>query len=122
MKAAHTIELNEWVVKNSGQLKSGEFKTIKSMATHAQSDLGFKVPPSAFRDILQVNGIDTKRVSESKRQELAFRAEIDRLNQEIKQLKHALAKVASAEFVPEDLKDFVFAGLSEEVRQALATN
>lgn len=120
MNAINTLKANDWVKANSHRLESNEFGGQKKAAAFATNELGFKVSTTVLRDLMQANGIPTARVSEAKRNTLALEQTIRTLQNENGQLKKALAKIKASEFVPDDLKQFVFAGLDDEITAALS--
>ena len=119
MKATHAVILNNWIRDNREFLKSSSRGTLKGCAAKASEELGFNVPPNALRDLMQEQGIETRRLSQRQSKELAMLGEIEKLTAENMELRRTLGKVAASEYVPEDFKEFVFAGLKEEVKSAI---
>tara|TARA_Y100000310_G_C20526952_1_gene736533 strand:- start:567 stop:938 length:372 start_codon:yes stop_codon:yes gene_type:complete len=119
MKATNVVILNEWVLNNKAHLASSDRGTLQTCAAKASSDLGFKVPASALRELMQSQGLETRRLSATKSKELSMTGEIEKLTAENMELRRTLAKVAASDYVPDDFKEFVFAGLKEEVKSAI---
>jgi|TARA_Y100000310_G_C20537170_1_gene741413 SMC interacting uncharacterized protein involved in chromosome segregation len=119
MKTTHAVILNEWVTNNKSYLSSGSRGTLQDCATKASAELSIKVSSSALRELMQSQGIDTKRLSARQSEKLSMLGEIEKLNAEVMELRRTLAKVAASDYVPEEIKDFVFAGLKEEVKTAI---
>ena len=59
MKATNVIALNEWIGNNRTHLASSERGTLEQCAAKATEALGFKVPPSALRELMLSQGIET---------------------------------------------------------------
>lgn len=119
MKATNVVVLNEWVGNNRAYLASSQRGTLTECAAKATEALGFKVPPSALRELMLSQGIETRRMSERQSKELAMRGEIETLTAENMELRRTLAKVAASEYVPDDFKEFIFAGLKEDIKTAI---
>jgi len=118
MKAVNVVRLDEWIASNRKMLATGERGTMKELAAKAAKDLGVKVPTGALADLMREQGIETRRLSRKQTKELAMLGEIEKLTAENMELKRTLAKVAASDYIPGDLKDFLFAGLKEEIREA----
>ncbi len=119
MKPVNVVTLNEWIINNRGHLSSSDRGTLKDCATKATGDLGFKVTTSTLTALMRSQGIETRRLSARQSKELAMAGEIEKLTAENMELRRTLAKIAASEYVPEDFKDFVFAGLKDEVKNAI---
>lgn len=116
MKATDAVVLNEWVLGNRAELGG---RTIKDNAAKASEDLGFKVPTNALRELMHANGIETRRQSARQAEKMAMLSEIERLTAENMELRRSLAKVYVSDIVPDDMKEFIFSGLKEEILQQI---
>lgn len=119
MKPVDVVILNQWVLNNRKLLSTGERGTLRQLADRATNDLSIKVPSGALAELMRANGIETRRLSRQQTKELAMRGEIEKLTAENMELRRTLAKVAASDYIQPDLKDFVFAGLKEEIREAI---
>lgn len=119
MKPVDTLNLNSWVINNRKHLMSADRGTIKQLASKASLDLGIKVPSGALADLMRANGIETRRLSRQETKELAMRGEIEKLTAENLELRRTLGKVEASDYIAADLKEFIFAGLKEEIREAI---
>ena len=119
MRALHAVMLNDWIVKNKESLAGPGRGTMKDVCNRATVELDFKVSTNAMAELLRDNGIETKRVSAKRAKEAAMQGEIEKLTAENMELRRTLAKVAASEYVPDDFKDFIFAGLKDEVKAAI---
>lgn len=118
MKATDVITLNEYVRNNRDAL-SNRASSLKEVAANAAEVLGIKVPVSALRELMLSQGIETKRLSQRQSEKLAMLAEIEKLTAENMELRRTLAKVATSNQIDDDLRDFLFSGLNEEVKTAI---
>lgn len=116
MKTTHSVILNEWITKNKSILSSAARGTIQDCADRAAGELQFKVSTSALRELMQSQGMETKRVSMKQAD-----GEIEKQAAEIMELRRTLAKVASAKSweIPEEFKEFVFGGLKDEIKAGI---
>jgi hypothetical protein len=119
MKATHVVALNSWIHANQQSLESSERGTLSDCAKRATESLGFKVPVHTLSELMRNQGIETRRMSSRQSKELAMLGEIEKLTAENMELRRTLAKVAASDYVPDDFKEFVFAGLKEEVKGAI---
>lgn len=119
MKPVDVVILNQWVLNNRKLLSTGERGTLQQLADRAANELAIKVPSGALAQLMRANGIETRRLSRQQTKELAMRGEIEKLTAENMELRRTLAKVAASDYIQPDLKDFVFAGLKEEIREAI---
>lgn len=119
MKATNAVILNQWVLNNRKLLSTGDRGTIVQLANRASEELKFKVSTNSLAELMRGNGIDTRRQSKRQTRELAMLSEIEKLTAENMELRRTLAKVAASDYITPDLKDFVFAGLKDEVRDAI---
>lgn len=119
MKPVHAVLLNEWITNNRATLTTSERGTLGECATRACGELGFKVPTGTLASLMRSQGIETRRLSARQGKELAMRGEIESLTAENLELRRTLAKVWASEYVPDDFKEFVFAGLKEEIKAAI---
>jgi hypothetical protein len=117
--AIKAVQANVWVDNNRSYLTGPMRGTNKEAAQKASEELGFKVPVSMLTTLMQANGIETRRVSKAKAEKCAMQGEIERLNAKVMELTRTLAKVHISENVSEDMKDFIFAGLDDEIMQAI---
>lgn len=122
MNAKNILRTNEWVQANRKRLETGEYGSQQKAAAAATKDLGFKVSTNVLRDLMQENGLPTRRISQRDKEKRAMEKEIELLGAENKSLKQTLAKVAAADFIPEDFKEYILAGLDEEIRTAISSN
>lgn len=120
-----SLEVHAWVNKNQELLNSGRRGTMTDVAATASKDLGFKVSTNKLKESMQLYGIETRRIFElvrlSKRNAVveALEAENARLHREICEYKTMLAKVLASQHIPEDLKDYILAGLPQQMRDKL---
>lgn len=119
MKATDAVILSNWIDDNRTRLSSSERGTLSECAKEAAERLGFKVSTSALSELMRSKGIETRRLSNRQSKELAMIGEIERLTAENMELRRTLAKVAASDYVPDDFKDFVFAGLKDEIKSAI---
>lgn len=119
MNAETFKRLDAWIADNREFLNSSERGTLVQLAEKAATAIDRKVSANALRDLLIENGIETRRQSKSESEKLAFLGEIEKLTAENMELRRTLAKVAASDYVPDDFKEFVFAGLKEEVKAAI---
>ena len=113
------VRLDDYVQANRDKLNSSDRGTLKQCAEKATNELGYAVAPSRMRDAMQVRGIETKRIGQRQSEKMAMLSEIEKLTAENMQLRRTLAAVAASEYVPEDIKNMVFGGLSQEIREAI---
>ena len=119
MKTTHSVILNEWITNNKSSLSSAARGTIQDCADRAAVDLKFKVSTSALRELMQSQGMETKRVSMKQAEKLAMLGEIEKQSAEIMELRRTLARVAASEYVSEEFKEFVFGGLKDEFKAGI---
>jgi hypothetical protein len=119
MRTDLAIRVSDYVRENK-EVFSSRLETWDQMAKRTSDQLGFEVKATQLRDVCKANNIETRRIAESKREKLCLLAENERLEDSNRSLKNILAKVAASEFIPEDLREYILAGLPQEMREALA--
>ena len=117
--AVKAVLLDQWIEANSSFLKGPERGTLAHAADAASKDLGFRVPCSMLRTLMQSRGMETKRVSRPVAEKMALMAENERLSARNLQLTRILGMLYVSEQVGDDIKELVFGGIDAEVMEAI---
>ena len=116
MQAKYVLRLQEWVIDNK-QMIMVDAPTQSRLCELASAVLGVKVSANALRDVMTVNGLQTKRESQAVRKQKAMQEEIDKL-------RKLVVKLATACNLPEWLAEEIKAdpNLTEDIKQAIRRN
>lgn len=120
MNVANTLKLDGWVQDNEEALRSPGRGTLAQIAEDAAKKLGFKVNASNLAACMKVHGIPTRKQSDADAERLALLASNEQQAEEIKTLRHIVAKVMASNYIPDDLRDYILADLPREMKDALA--
>ena len=120
MNVKNVLKLDGWVQLHESELRAPDRPTLNGLAESASAALGFKVNASNLASIMQEHDIPTRRQSSQDADKFRYQQIIQDLSDENKMLKRVIAKCAAANFIPEDLKDYILGDLPVEMREALS--
>lgn len=119
MNVANTLKLDAWVLDHQEELRSSERAPLQSIAEQVAKKLGFKVNASNLAEIMKAHAIPTRKQSAEETKYMALLVENERQAAEIRSLKGTVAKVLAGNYIPDNLKGYIFGDLPGEMREAL---